>query len=147
MLQCRCKKFTSFSAAANINPVKAAIEGTLAENGDSYVYVYAGLTWNECWASEGVYAARIQIPLIKLIQEVNLIEADIYGTKFAANNWNHKSNGIQLGLTDSIRCQIPKGYDGIGYWKITVYALGYEDYTFEIKATEENVVKLSVKEA
>ena len=26
-----------------------------------------------------------------------------YGTKFAADNWMHKSMGIQLGLTDSIR--------------------------------------------
>lgn len=49
--------FTSFPAVANLNPVKAATEGTLDENGDSYVYVYAGLTWNEYWASEGVYAA------------------------------------------------------------------------------------------
>ena len=32
-----------------------------------------------------------------------------YGTKFAADNWMHKSMGIQLGLTNSIRCQLPKG--------------------------------------
>ena len=62
-----------------------------------------------------------------------------YGTKFAADNWMHKVNGIQLGLTDSIRCQIPKGYDGTGYWKVTVYALGHEDFEFTFNATAANV--------
>ena len=62
-----------------------------------------------------------------------------YGTIFAADNWMHKSMGIQLGLTDSIRCQLPAGYDGTGYWKLTVRALGYEDYTYEFQATEENI--------
>lgn len=69
-----------------------------------------------------------------------------YGTKFAADNWMHKSNGIQLGLTDSLRCQLPEGYDGTGYWTITVYALGYQDYTIQIQATEDNVVKASAEE-
>ena len=63
-----------------------------------------------------------------------------YGTKFAADNWMHKSMGIQLGLTDSIRCQLPKGTDGTGYWKLTVRALGYEDYTYEFHATADNIV-------
>ena len=64
-----------------------------------------------------------------------------YGTKFAADNWMHKSMGIQLGLTDSLRCQLPAGTDGIGYWELTVYAMGYEDYTYKFQATEENIVK------
>lgn len=64
-----------------------------------------------------------------------------YGTKFAADNWMHKSNGIQLGLTDSIRCQLPKGYDGTGYWSLTIYALGYADSTYNFKATDANIVK------
>ena len=34
-----------------------------------------------------------------------------YGTKFAADNWMHKSMGIQLGLSDSARCQLPEGTD------------------------------------
>ena len=63
-----------------------------------------------------------------------------YGTKFAADNWMHKSMGIQLGLTDSIRCQLPEGTDGTGYWKLTVRALGYEDYTYEFHATADNIV-------
>ena len=70
-----------------------------------------------------------------------------YGTKFAADNWMHKSMGIQLGLTDSIRCQLPKGTDGTGYWKLTVRALGYEDYTYEFQATDVNIVKPSTDEA
>ena len=35
-----------------------------------------------------------------------------YGTKFAGDNWMHKSMGIQLGLTDSLRAQFPEGTDG-----------------------------------
>ena len=64
-----------------------------------------------------------------------------YGTKFAADNWMHKSNGIQLGLTDSIRCQLPEGYDGTGYWSLTIYALGYADSTYNFEATDANIVK------
>ena len=63
-----------------------------------------------------------------------------YGIKFAADNWMHKSMGIQLGLTDSIRCQLPKNTDGTGYWSLTVYALGYEDYTVNFEATKDNIV-------
>lgn len=62
-----------------------------------------------------------------------------YGTKFAADNWMHKSMGIQLGLTDSLRCQLPKNSDGTGYWKVTIYALGYNDFSYEFKAEADNV--------
>lgn len=65
-----------------------------------------------------------------------------YGTKFAADNWMHKSMGIQLGLTDSARCQLPAGYDGTGYWSLTVYALGYTDTTIDFEATDANIVKV-----
>ena len=64
-----------------------------------------------------------------------------YGTKFAADNWMHKVNGIQLGLTDSIRCQLPEGTDGTGYWSLTIYALGYADSTYNFEATDANIVK------
>jgi uncharacterized protein YjdB len=64
-----------------------------------------------------------------------------FGTKFAADNWMHKAMGIQLGLTDSLRCQLPKGTDGTGYWRLTVYALGYADYSFVVQATDANIVK------
>ena len=63
-----------------------------------------------------------------------------FGTKFAADNWMHKSMGIQLGLTESERCELPEGSNGTGYWRLTVYALGYEDYTYDFQATEENSV-------
>ena len=62
-----------------------------------------------------------------------------YGTKIAADNWMHKSMGIQLGLTESIRCQLPEDYDGTGYWKLTISALGYEDFSFNIQATGDNI--------
>ena len=70
-----------------------------------------------------------------------------YGTKFAADNWMHKAMGIQLGLTDSYRCQLPKGTDGTGKWKITVYAMGYADTVFEVHATDANIVKPEAGEA
>lgn len=63
-----------------------------------------------------------------------------YGTKFAADNWMHKSMGIQLGLTKSERCQLPEGTNGTGYWKLTVHALGYNDYTYTFHATDDNIV-------
>ena len=55
-----------------------------------------------------------------------------YGTKFAADDWMHKSMGIQLGLTESLRCQLPAGTNGTGKWMVTVYAMGYEDYTVTV---------------
>ena len=64
-----------------------------------------------------------------------------YGTKFAADNWMHKSRGIQLGLTKSLRCTLPEGTDGTGYWTITISALGYQDVTYQFQATDENIVK------
>ena len=64
-----------------------------------------------------------------------------YGTKFASDNWMHKSMGIQLGLTDSLRCTLPEGTDGTGYWTITISALGYNDVTYQFQATDENIVK------
>jgi len=63
-----------------------------------------------------------------------------YGTKFAADNWMHKSMGIQLGLTDSYRAALPGGTDGTGYWSLTVYALGYEDETVNFEVTKDNIV-------
>ena len=69
-----------------------------------------------------------------------------YGTKFASDNWMHKSMGIQLGLTESERCQLPAGTDGTGYWKLTVYARGYEDYTYEFEVGADNLA-LEEKEA
>ena len=63
-----------------------------------------------------------------------------FGTKFAADNWMHKSMGIQLGLTDSLRCQLPAGTNGTGYWTVTVHALGYADASWDFQATEDNIV-------
>ena len=66
-----------------------------------------------------------------------------YGTKFAADNWMHRLMGIQLGLTESLRFQLPSGYNGTGYWKITVYALGYEDYSTTFELTAANIAGVS----
>ena len=62
-----------------------------------------------------------------------------YGTKFAADDWMHKSMGIQLGLTDSLRFKLPEGTDGTGKWTITVYALGYRDTTYTVNVTDANL--------
>lgn len=64
-----------------------------------------------------------------------------YGTKFAADDWMHKSMGIQLGLTDSLRFKLPDGTDGTGKWTLTVYALGYSDTTYEVTVTADNLPK------
>ena len=65
----------------------------------------------------------------------------VYGTKFAADNWMHKLSGIQLGLTKSLRCTLPEGTNGTGYWTITISALGYKDVTYNFQAKDENIVK------
>ena len=64
-----------------------------------------------------------------------------YGTKFAGDNWMHKSMGIQLGLTDSLRAQFPEGTDGTGYWTITLHALGYADTVIQFQVTSDNIAK------
>ena len=64
-----------------------------------------------------------------------------YGTKFAADNWMHKVMGIQLGLTQSARFQLPEGTDGTGYWTLTLHALGYADSVIKIQTTADNLAK------
>lgn len=66
-----------------------------------------------------------------------------FGTKFAADNWIKDKNKLQLTLTDSLRAQFPEGTDGTGYWKVTVYALGYQNYTVNVEAKAENIAGVS----
>lgn len=73
--------------------------------------------------------------------ESNTTPLATYGTKFAADDWMHKSMGIQLGLTDSLRFKLPEGKDGTGKWTITVYALGYSDTTYTVNVTADNLPK------
>ena len=73
--------------------------------------------------------------------ESNTTPLATYGTKFAADNWMHKTMGIQLGLTDSLRFKLPEGTDGTGKWTLTVYALGYSDTTYEVTVTADNLPK------
>lgn len=73
--------------------------------------------------------------------ESNTTPLATYGTKFAADNWMHKTMGIQLGLTDSLRFKLPEGTDGTGKWTLTVYALGYSDTTYEVTVTADNLSK------
>ena len=70
-----------------------------------------------------------------------------YGTKFASDNWMHKSMGIQLGLTDSARFQLPEGTDGTGYWTITIRALGYADTVIKFQITSDNIAKHELADA
>ena len=71
----------------------------------------------------------------------------VFGTKFASDNWMHKSMGIQLGLTDSLRCQLPENTNGTGYWKITIYGLGYADYSYNFEVGTENIATLKTASA
>ena len=73
--------------------------------------------------------------------ESNTTPLATYGTKFAADNWMHKTMGIQLGLTDSLRAKLPAGHDGTGKWTLTVFALGYRDTTYEVKVAAKNLPK------
>ena len=125
-------KDQALKKATNVEPTVKAASGSYGEflrvdiNGDGYGDLGANMqavTWTY-YGNDSTYSTPLQT----------------YGTKFAADNWMHKSMGIQLGLTDSIRCQLPEGTDGTGYWKVTVRALGYEDYTFDFQATADNIV-------
>ena len=42
---------------AGIDTNSKGVSTYAAENNETYKYVYAGLTWQEYWASEGVYEA------------------------------------------------------------------------------------------
>ena len=122
------------SVAANITSTVKDATGSYGEflrvdiNGDGYGALGAMMQAVK-WTYYGNDAAR-----------TNAVAT--YGTKFAADNWMHKVMGIQLGLTDSARCQLPAGYDGTGYWSLTVYALGYTDTTIDFEATDANIVKI-----
>ena len=122
------------SVAANITSKVKDATGSYGEflrvdiNGDGYGALGAMMQAVK-WTYYGNDAAR-----------TNAVAT--YGTKFAADNWMHKVMGIQLGLTDSARCQLPAGYDGTGYWSLTVYALGYTDTTIDFEATDANIVKI-----
>ena len=122
------------SEAANITSTVKEATGSYGEflrvdiNGDGYGALGAMMQAVK-WTYYGNDATRTNV-------------VATYGTKFAADNWMHKSMGIQLGLTDSARCQLPAGYDGTGYWSLTVYALGYTDTTIDFEATDANIVKV-----
>ena len=122
------------SVAANITSTVKDATGSYGEflrvdiNGDGYGALGA-MMHTVKWTYYGNDATRTNV-------------VATYGTKFAADNWMHKSMGIQLGLTDSARCQLPAGYDGTGYWSLTVYALGYTDTTIDFEATDANIVKV-----
>ena len=122
------------SVAANITSTVKDATGSYGEflrvdiNGDGYGALGAMMQAVK-WTYYGNDATRTNV-------------VATYGTKFAADNWMHKSMGIQLGLTDSARCQLPAGYDGTGYWSLTVYALGNTDTTINFEATDANIVKV-----
>ena len=122
------------SVAANITSTVKEAKGSYGEflrvdiNGDGYGTLGAMMQAVK-WTYYGNDATRTNV-------------VATYGTKFAADNWMHKSMGIQLGLTDSARCKLPAGYDGTGYWSLTVYALGYTDTTIDFEATDANIVKV-----
>ena len=69
-----------------------------------------------------------------------------YGTKFASDNWMHKSMGIQLGLTDSLRTGGSVA-DKTGYWTVTIHALGYTDTVIKFNVTEKNIATHEVASA
>ena len=86
----------------------------------------------------GALGSRMQTVLWQYKGDGDTVQAT-YGTKFAADDWMHSANGIQLGLTESLRCRLPEGTTGTGKWIVTVYALGYEDYSFEINVTASDI--------
>lgn len=130
-------KDEALKTATNVNPTVCEGKGSFGEflrvdiTGEGYGDLGAKMQ-AVVWTYYGNDASR-KTPLAT------------YGTKFAADNWMHSKNGVQLGITDSVRCQLPEGTDGTGYWTVTIRALGYEDYTYDFEATEYNIVKVKAK--
>lgn len=120
---------------AGANDVYAEV--TAAEKAESYgCFLRMDILGNYGGLGDKMYAVRWDYYGSK---EADGNPVASYGTKFAADNWMHKSMGIQLGLTDSLRCQLPEGTDGTGNWVVTVYAMGYQDTVIPITVNAENI--------
>jgi hypothetical protein len=65
----------------------------------------------------------------------------VYGTKMTADNWFHSKLGFQLGLNTSYRQGSSEKY---GYWKLTIMADGYEDFSTVIKFSGRIMKKLEL---
>lgn len=112
-------------------------EVTAAEKAESYgCFVRMDILGNYGGLGDKMYAVRWDYYGSNSTDGTPLAS---YGTKFAADNWMHKAMGIQLGLTDSLRCQLPEGTDGTGNWVVTVYAMGYTDTVIPITVSAENI--------
>ena len=121
----------TFSFSASENGPGSGVSGQALKSAPSAEE--AGLTVKE---AKGSYGEFLRVDLTG-----NYGDLGSNMQAVAADNWMHKSMGIQLGLTDSLRCQLPEGRDGTGYWKITIRALGYENATYTFEATDKNIVK------
>ena len=66
---------------------------------------------------------------------------------FAADNWMHKAMGIQLGLTDSYRCQLPKEQMEPANGKSPYMQWDMQILYLEVNATDANIVKPEAGEA
>ena len=131
----------NFSFSARQAGSDSGIEGqTLKTAPDA---TEAGLTVKD---AKGSYGEFLRVDLTGNYGDLGANMQATYGTKFAADNWMHKTKGIQLALTKSLRCTLPEGTDGTGYWTITIAALGYKDVTYQFQATDANIVKDSEEE-
>lgn len=133
---------TALKKAENINVVVRKVENEDPSSKDATIGTYGEfMRVDLTGAGYGALGAAMQAAEWTYYGDDSTFATPLrtFGTKFAADNWMHKSMGIQLGLTESLRCELPEGTDGTGYWKVTVYALGYKDYTFTFKADKNNV--------
>lgn len=134
-------KGENLATAANITTTPARNDASYGATGSYGETVRVNLTG----ADYGALGDKMQTVLWEYYGDDSTYTNKVatYGTKFAADNWMHKSMGIQLGLTDSLRCNVSETEGkGIGYWKVTVYALGYADYSTEFEITADNLPKV-----
>ena len=134
-------KGENLATAANITTTPARNDASYGATGSYGETVRVNLTG----ADYGALGDKMQTVLWEYYGDDSTYTNKVatYGTKFAADNWMHKSMGIQLGLTDSLRCNVSETEGkGIGYWKVTVYALGYQDYSTTFQITADNLPKV-----
>ena len=118
----------TFSFSAKETGTESGIEGQKLKTAPTAEE--AGLTVKE---AKGSYGEFLRVYLTGNYGDL--------GANMQSVKWMHKSMGIQLGLTKSLRCTLPEGTDGTGYWTITISALGYKDVTYNFRAKDENIVK------
>lgn len=114
------------------------------------VYVLMNIPYADFYKAEGVTGAdtvssatkqKTRASLAAGSYHVNSDGSDITGVTFPIKISDASVLEKYMQITESLRCELPEGTDGTGYWKLTVYGLGYADYSYNFEVGTENIAK------